>query len=196
LIPKEVKVCSLLYVVQGIYWLVEFGKYGELLARAREQPPYHGGGGGLGVAIAYGFLGFLLVSALFFLVALGVLIGIGQARTGGFVLSGLGVIFGLPFVSLTNVMALFTVISNLICLCLLAIVDVDSYFLPVPQEVYPSPKIHERLYDMLLSTYTQFYGRRSRQVIEDKISSLLKQGLSREVAIRKLAEKEGLIEKE
>jgi len=60
---------------------------------------------------------------------------------------------------------------------------------------HESPKELKELYGMLLSAYTQFYGSRNRQVLDDKITALTKQGLSREEAIRKLAEKEGLIEK-
>jgi len=63
------------------------------------------------------------------------------------------------------------------------------------EETHESLKEPEELYGMLLSAYTQFYGSRNRQVLDDKITALMKQGLSREGAIRKLAEKEGLIEK-
>jgi len=52
------------------------------------------------------------------------------------------------------------------------------------------------LYEVLLSSYIQFYGYRGRQVMEDKISSLKKRGLNQEQAIYRLAEKEGLVEKE
>jgi len=51
----------------------------------------------------------------------------------------------------------------------------------------------EELYGQLLYACTQFYGSRTRQVLEDKINSLMKEGLSREEAIYKLAEKERLI---
>jgi len=63
------------------------------------------------------------------------------------------------------------------------------------EETHESLKEPKELYGMLLSAYTQFYGSRNRQVLDDKITALMKQGLSREEAIRKLAEKEGLIEK-
>jgi len=55
---------------------------------------------------------------------------------------------------------------------------------------------HEKpldFYDELSYAYTQFYGRRSKQVLEDKMKSLMKRGLGREEAILELAKKEGLI---
>ena len=115
-------------------------------------------------------------------------------------MSVLGILLGLPYAMMTskNMVALFVVILSLIDFCLLAVLDIESYLSSLKSEtaIYPPSDWHERLYGMLLSTYTQFYGSKSRQVIEDKISSLLKQGLSRKESIRKLSEKEGLIEKE
>jgi len=52
------------------------------------------------------------------------------------------------------------------------------------------------LYEQLLLAYTQFYGARSGEALENKVRSLTKQGLSREEVIHKIAEKEGLIKKE
>ncbi len=52
----------------------------------------------------------------------------------------------------------------------------------------------KELYGQLLYACTQFYGGRTRQVLEDKIDSLMKEGLSREEAILRLAQKERLIE--
>jgi len=57
------------------------------------------------------------------------------------------------------------------------------------------PDKPKTLYEQLLYKYANFYGG-GRLVLESKIKSLVKQGLSREEAIRKLAEKEKLIEKE
>ncbi len=49
----------------------------------------------------------------------------------------------------------------------------------------------EELYEQLLHAYTRFYGE-GRLVLEDEIKSFMKQGLSREEAITKIAEKEKL----
>ena len=53
-------------------------------------------------------------------------------------------------------------------------------------------KTFEELYEQLVQVYTQFYG--GKGDLESKIKSSMDQGLSREEAIHKLAEKEKLIE--
>ena len=54
------------------------------------------------------------------------------------------------------------------------------------------PKTPEEFYEKLLYIYTNIYGG-GKRVLELKIKSFMKQGLSREESIRKLAEKEKLI---
>jgi len=67
-----------------------------------------------------------------------------------------------------------------------------------PQMQIEPPKQIEKLslHEQLFNLYIPIHGGRTKQVLEKKIESIAKQGLNREEAIRKLAEKEGLIEKE
>ncbi len=61
---------------------------------------------------------------------------------------------------------------------------------PLEAELARSP---EELYEEILRVYTEFYGGGqtiNRQVLENEIKSFTKQGLSREEAITKIAEKE------
>lgn len=64
---------------------------------------------------------------------------------------------------------------------------------PAKKEIKMSEKTGE-LYEQLLYVYTSIRGG-GRQVLENEIKSLMKQGLSREEAIYNLADKERLIEK-
>ena len=62
-------------------------------------------------------------------------------------------------------------------------------------EEEPKPPVDvDALYQRLIRTYSAVYGRGARMV-ERKIQSYVKTGLSREEAIKKLAEEEGLLER-
>ena len=59
----------------------------------------------------------------------------------------------------------------------------------------PKPPVDiNALYERLIRTYSAVYGRGAR-LVDRKIQSYMKTGLSREEAIKKLAEKEGLLER-
>jgi len=113
-----------------------------------------------------------------------------------FILTGLiAFVTGLPYwlFLVLRIGAKLTML--LLCLMIILVVLITSQMLNSVGKEAP-PKKPVDLYDELSYAYTQFYGKISRQVLEDKIDSLIKRGLGREEAIRKLAEKEGLIEKE
>lgn len=94
------------------------------------------------------------------------------------------------------------IIGRTFNLFLLAIITIVGFVMMIkivikviPSETEPAEK-PENLYEQLLYVYRHFYGGgRNRLVLEHKIKSLETQGLRREEAIRKLAEKEKLIEK-
>jgi len=56
----------------------------------------------------------------------------------------------------------------------------------------PSPADADVLYQRLIHTYRMIYGRNAKKMVDRKIQSYMKTGLSREEAIRRLAEEEGL----
>jgi len=82
---------------------------------------------------------------------------------------------------------------------LLAIIALIGFLTMIKPVIGTTPTTVEKsyseleLYGQLLMAYTQFYGARSTQVLEDKLGLIMKKGLSREKAIRELAEKEKLI---
>ena len=55
------------------------------------------------------------------------------------------------------------------------------------------PKRVEELYEKLLNAYSSVYGSRGKQKLEKKIEEYVNQGLTRNAAIRKVAEKEGYV---
>ena len=65
----------------------------------------------------------------------------------------------------------------------------------VPEFKEPKPPVDiNALYERLIRAYSKLYGRGTRMV-ERKIQSYMKKGLSREEAIKRLAEKEGFLER-
>jgi hypothetical protein len=160
----------------------------------------HAHGGGL----PYSPLDFdLLYCIPFFVIAIGIFSVYEKSRMFGIVLSiltdlvGLSLLSWIPFQSsvLSTAEISFMMISSLICIYLLMRPEVNSYFAYKTAEraaVRHPPRDADELYEEMLRAYATIYSN-SEQTLENKIKSFMEQGLSREEAIRKLAEKEKIM---
>lgn len=61
-------------------------------------------------------------------------------------------------------------------------------------EAVKVPKRVEELYEKLLDAYSRVHGSHGKYKLEKKIEGYVKQGLTREAAILKVAEKEGYMD--
>ena len=112
-----------------------------------------------------------------------------------FIIGLIAFVTGLPYWLFLVISVGIKKVVLILCLVIILVILIASQVLDgVGQEVAPEKPAD--LYDGLSYSFTQFYGRRGKEVLEDKIKSLMKQGLSREEAIYRIAEKERLIEKE